>query len=78
MIQRTNTELERENNYLRGILASIAPKQTRGFFICGAGGKVDKNGLPTWISICPAYGVDWADQYQKHKELNAWINIHGL
>lgn len=35
------------------------------FFVCGQGGEVDKNNLPEQIHICPAYGVDWFQVYQR-------------
>ena len=35
------------------------------YFICGEGGQKDKNNLPDRIHICPAYGVDWFQVYEK-------------
>lgn len=35
------------------------------YFICGEGGKKDKNSLPDQIYICPAYGVDWFQVYER-------------
>lgn len=35
------------------------------FFICGEGGEKDKNNLPERIHICPAYGVDWFQIYER-------------
>lgn len=35
------------------------------YFICGEGGKKDKNNLPDQIYICPAYGVDWFQVYER-------------
>jgi hypothetical protein len=35
------------------------------YFICGEGGKKDKNNLPDKIHICPAYGVDWFQIYER-------------
>ena len=43
----------------------IAEKMGNIFFICGEGGKKDKNNLPDRIYICPAYGVDWFQVYEK-------------
>jgi len=37
------------------------------FFICGEGGKKDENNLPERIHICPSYGVDWFQVYEKTK-----------
>lgn len=35
------------------------------YFICGEGGEKDKNNLPERIHICPAYGVDWFQVYER-------------
>ena len=35
------------------------------YFICGEGGEKDQNNLPDRIHICPAYGVDWFQVYEK-------------
>lgn len=35
------------------------------YFICGEMGQKDKNGLPDKIMVCPAYGVDWFQVYEK-------------
>jgi hypothetical protein len=38
------------------------------YFICGEGGEKDQNNLPDKIHICPAYGCDWFQIYEKTKE----------
>lgn len=43
----------------------LAEKMGDIFFICGQSGNEDKNGLPERIHICPAYGVDWFEVYEK-------------
>lgn len=43
----------------------IAEKMGNIFFICGEGGQKDKNNLPDRIHVCPAYGVDWFQVYEK-------------
>lgn len=43
----------------------LAEKLGDIFFICGEGGDKDKNGLPDRIHVCPAYGVDWFQIYEK-------------
>ena len=43
----------------------LAEKLGDIYFICGEGGIKDLNGLPEKIHICPAYGVDWIQVYQK-------------
>lgn len=35
------------------------------YFICGEGGEKDKNNLPKQIHICPAYGCDWFQIYER-------------
>ena len=35
------------------------------YFICGEGGEKDDNNLPERIHICPAYGVDWFQIYER-------------
>jgi hypothetical protein len=35
------------------------------YFICGEGGEVDNNNLPDTLHICPAYGVDWFQVYER-------------
>jgi hypothetical protein len=63
---------EGELNELRKIRsfikhATLADKLGDIYFICGEGGNKDKNNLPDKIHICPAYGVDWFQIYQKTK-----------
>jgi len=43
----------------------LAEKLGDIYFICGEGGDKDKNGLPKQIHICPAYGVDWFQIYER-------------
>jgi hypothetical protein len=45
----------------------LAEKMGDIYFICGESGEKDKNGLPDRIFICPAYGVDWFQVYEKTK-----------
>ena len=35
------------------------------YFISGEMGDKDQNGLPHRIEICPAYGVDWVQIYER-------------
>lgn len=44
---------------------ALAEKFGDRYFICGHGGQVDKNGLPDKVFLCPAYGVDWFQIYEK-------------
>jgi hypothetical protein len=43
----------------------LAQKLGDTFFICGDSGEKDKNNLPERIHICPAYGVDWFQTYER-------------
>lgn len=43
----------------------LAEKLGDIYFICGEGGEKDQNNLPQQIHICPAYGVDWFQIYEK-------------
>ena len=45
----------------------LAEKMGDIYFISGEGGEKDKNGLPDRIHVCPAYGVDWFQVYEKTK-----------
>lgn len=35
------------------------------WFVAGELGEKDANGLPKYITVCPAYGVDWVQIYEK-------------
>lgn len=35
------------------------------YFVCGEHGEKDQNGLPKYIEVCPAYGVDWSHIYER-------------
>lgn len=43
----------------------LAEKLGDIYFICGEGGEKDKNNLPKQIHICPAYGCDWFQVYER-------------
>jgi hypothetical protein len=43
----------------------LAEKMGNIYFICGEGGAKDQNNLPDRIHICPSYGVDWFQVYEK-------------
>lgn len=44
---------------------ALADKIGNIYFICGEGGEKDNNNLPERIHICPAYGVDWFQIYER-------------
>ena len=35
------------------------------YFVCGEHGEKDQNGLPKYIEVCPADGVDWSHVYER-------------
>jgi hypothetical protein len=41
------------------------PEYTGAYFISGAHGVRDGNQLPEYVQICPAYGADWSQIYQR-------------
>jgi hypothetical protein len=43
----------------------LAEKLGDIYFICGESGEKDKNNLPKQIHVCPAYGVDWFQVYER-------------
>jgi hypothetical protein len=43
----------------------VAEKLGDIYFICGEGGEKDQNNLPERIHVCPAYGVDWFQIYER-------------
>ena len=43
----------------------VMPEELGMYFICGEGGQKDENNLPDKIHICPAYGVDWFQVYER-------------
>lgn len=45
--------------------AMLAEKMGGIYFICGEGGEKDRNNLPERIHVCPAYGVDWFQVYER-------------
>lgn len=59
-------ELKMLRLYHSVIKHTMMPEKLGGmYFICGEGGQKDKNNLPDRIHVCPAYGVDWFQVYEK-------------
>ena len=56
--------VEVKNKSVQSII-SLAEKLGDIYFICGEGGEKDQNNLPDRIHICPAYGVDWFQIYER-------------
>ncbi len=55
-IDEAANRIEKMNYFLRH--NAFAEKHFGVFFICGAAGEKDKNGVPEEVYICPAYGSD--------------------
>lgn len=43
------------------------PELTGAYFLAGGFGETDRNMLPEYVRICPAYGADWTQTYKKVK-----------
>ena len=71
MVEITETELK-QFELLKKIFVHIQPEKFEGqYFICGEGGNKDPIGLPEFISVCPAYGLDGFAMYKKHTKYKA-------
>lgn len=44
---------------------NLTPDKGFNYFICGEGGEKDKNGLPGSLFVCPSYGCDWFQIYER-------------
>jgi hypothetical protein len=54
--------LEKQQVIIRRIYAEKLPDT---WFVCGELGEKDRNNLPKYIEVCPAYGVDWSQIYER-------------
>lgn len=54
--------LEKQQVIIRRIYAEQLPDT---WFVCGEIGEKDENNLPRYIEVCPAYGVDWSQIYER-------------
>jgi len=53
--------LEKVDFYMK----TAYPDKSGYYFISGAMGEVDRNLLPEKLLICPAYGCDWSQIYER-------------
>lgn len=60
-----DTELQGLRTLGKTVRHLMADRLGDVYFICGQGGSVDNNGLPESLCICPAYGVDWFQVYER-------------
>lgn len=44
---------------------NLTPDKGFNYFISGEGGTKDTNGLPERLLLCPAYGCDWVQVYER-------------
>lgn len=62
-------EIERLNGlievYNKIFTHNLVPDKGYFYFVCGEGGKKDKNNLPERLHVCPAYGCDWFQVYER-------------
>lgn len=61
-VERLKEKCDRQAMVLRRIYVEHNPDT---WFPCGQHGGEDRNGLPEFITICPAYGVGWSQVYQR-------------
>ena len=54
--------LSKQQKIIRRIYVDHFPDT---YFVCGEMGNKDQNGLPDRIEVCPAYGVDWTQVYER-------------
>jgi hypothetical protein len=47
------------------LMKTSYPEQTGHYFISGELGEKDDSGLPEYIQVVPAYGVDWHMLYKR-------------
>jgi len=71
MIEITEKEFK-QFELLKKIFVHVSPEKFADvFFICGEGGSKDEMGLPEYITVCPAYGLDGHATYKKHNDYSA-------
>jgi len=59
--------IEKQQKIIRRIYAEKLPDT---WFVCGELGEKDQNNLPKYIEVCPAYGVDWSQIYERTDRTN--------
>lgn len=61
-VARLKDKCDRQAMMLRRLFPDQSPDT---YFICGEGGGKDGNGLPERVHVCPAYGCDFSEVYEK-------------
>ena len=62
-------ELNALRNAYKTLKPFLAEHFANQYFMSGFAGAVDENGLPEYILVCPAYGVDWVMSYKRTNEV---------
>ena len=70
-VEQLQRQLELVDKFKTMLIHSQAEKLQGVYFICGEAGEKDEMGLPDYISVCPAYGLDGIAMYKKHKDYTA-------
>ena len=60
-LERALDVYERERSRFR----HARPEITGAYFLTGGHGEKDKNLLPEYVTVCPAYGAGWEQVYQR-------------
>lgn len=63
-IERLKEKCNRQAMVIRRMYVEEFPDT---WFVHNARGEVDQNGLPQYIDVCPAYGCDWTQVYERTK-----------
>lgn len=61
-IERLQDKCNKQAMILRRMYVEQFPDT---WFVCGEHGEKDQNNLPKYIEVCPAYGVDWTQLYER-------------
>ena len=61
-VLRLREKCDKQAMVIRRIYAEHLPDT---WFVCGELGEKDRNNLPKYIEVCPAYGVDWSQIYER-------------
>ena len=71
MIEITEQEYKEFQVLKKMFIHANAEKLEGVYFVCGESGEKDDMGLPEYISVCPAFGLDGVAMYKKHKDYSA-------
>lgn len=61
-IERLREKCDQQAMFLRRLTPEKFPDT---FFVSGESGTRDENGLPEYVHIVPAYGLDWHMMYKR-------------